>query len=131
MQAKLLAPVPERTVPICRYFAACNAVLAGCGKGADADKLEEAERSRLRHQALAWLQEEVRLNRQLIQKGTPDKRRRSLLSDWQKDEDLASVREPKELAKLPEAERQAWQQLWSEVKEIAGRVPSRIPSKAP
>jgi tetratricopeptide (TPR) repeat protein len=41
-------------VPFARYNAACAAALAGCGKGADAPDAE-AERARLRDQALKWL----------------------------------------------------------------------------
>src|SRR5262249_32618594 len=40
-----------------RYNAACAAVLAAAGKGEDASNLDAKEKDRLRHQALAWLQE--------------------------------------------------------------------------
>src|SRR5439155_13939503 len=42
-----------------RYNAACAAALAGCGLGADADKLDDAERARMRSQALEWLSAEL------------------------------------------------------------------------
>src|SRR5262249_11346445 len=38
-----------------RYNAACAAALAALGKGQDADRLDDAERAALRHQAHAWL----------------------------------------------------------------------------
>jgi hypothetical protein len=34
---------------------------------------------------------------------------------WLADPDLAGVREPAALAKLPQAERQPWQKLWDDV----------------
>lgn len=37
------------------------------------------------------------------------------LRHWQKDADLAGVRDAEPLGKLPETERQAWQQLWTDV----------------
>jgi hypothetical protein len=42
-----------------RYIAARFAARAGCGQGADAATLDEKERARLRHQALAWLRDEL------------------------------------------------------------------------
>jgi hypothetical protein len=43
---------------------------------------------------------------------------RQKLQHWQKDPDLASVRGKEALAKLPEAERQVWQQFWGEVETL-------------
>jgi hypothetical protein len=40
------------------------------------------------------------------------------LQHWQKDSDLNSVRGQDALAKLPEAERAAWQQLWADVEKL-------------
>lgn len=37
------------------------------------------------------------------------------LQYWQDDTALADIRDAKALAKLPEAERKAWQSLWAEV----------------
>src|SRR5204862_7263241 len=42
-----------------RYHAACAAVLAGCGQGEDAVRLDEPERARLRQQALDWLRADL------------------------------------------------------------------------
>src|SRR5262249_52830376 len=44
-----------------RYDAACAAVLAGCGQGNDAGKLDAAERDRWRRQALDWLRADLAL----------------------------------------------------------------------
>jgi hypothetical protein len=37
------------------------------------------------------------------------------LRHWQEDPDLATVRDPASLAKLPQAEREAWQKLWGDL----------------
>jgi len=39
------------------------------------------------------------------------------LRHWQKDTDLAGLRDPTALAKLPEAERAEWHKLWADVEE--------------
>jgi hypothetical protein len=40
------------------------------------------------------------------------------LQYWQKNPDFDSVRGQEALAKLPEAERAAWQQLWADVEKL-------------
>jgi hypothetical protein len=40
------------------------------------------------------------------------------LKRWQQDADLSSVRDQEALAKLPQAEREAWCQLWSDVADL-------------
>ncbi|HEY7311217.1 MAG TPA: serine/threonine-protein kinase [Gemmataceae bacterium] len=116
-----------------RFSAACAVVRAAHGKDAKAAKLDESGRSRLRQQARDWLEDNLRLyRRQLKENSRPAKAMIDVyLSQWQRDTDLAAVREPAELAKLPEPERQSWQRLWSEVKELAGRVQPPRPSKQP
>jgi tetratricopeptide (TPR) repeat protein len=94
-----------------RYNAACAASLAACGQGKDAVKLTDKEKTGLRQQAQDWLRADLTAwakvsDRALVQ--------RTLLH-WQKDADLASVRDKEALAKLPPAERKAWQQLWTDV----------------
>jgi tetratricopeptide (TPR) repeat protein len=99
-----------------RYNAACAAVLAA-GQGRDAPKPDDKERGRLRRQALGWLQADLALWGKEAQKGTPQARAvvQKTLRHWQKDSDLAGVRQAAALAKLPEAERAEWQKLWDEV----------------
>jgi WD40 repeat protein/tetratricopeptide (TPR) repeat protein len=106
-----------------RYNAACCAVLAGCGLGSDASKLDDAERAQLRRQALDWLRADLAAWGQLVEK-TPDQARplaQEKLRFWQQDADFNGVRGAA-LAKLPEAERQAWQQLWKDVVQMLKRV---------
>ena len=45
---------------------------------------------------------------------------KQVLPRWQQDPDLASVRDPAGLAKLPAAERVEWQKFWADVAGLAG-----------
>jgi tetratricopeptide (TPR) repeat protein len=103
-----------------RYNAACAAALAAAGQGADADKLDAKEKTRLRQQALAWLRDNLQEYAKPLKDADAKTRQavRQTLQHWQKDPDLASVRGKEELAKLPGAERAAWQQLWAEVEKL-------------
>jgi tetratricopeptide (TPR) repeat protein len=106
-----------------RYNAACSAARAGCGHGQDAAGLDEVERARLRRQALDWLRADLVAWGQLLEK-EPDQARARVqwaLRMWQQDTDFAGVRGDA-LAKLPEAERRAWQQLWADVEQTLKRV---------
>ena len=48
----------------------------------------------------------------------PAPRVRQMLEHWKADSDLAGVRDEAGLAKLPEAERRAWQALWADVEAL-------------
>jgi tetratricopeptide (TPR) repeat protein/tRNA A-37 threonylcarbamoyl transferase component Bud32 len=100
-----------------RYNAACAAALAAAGQGADAGKLEGKERARLRQQALTWLRADLTAWTKVAEKGPAGAKAvvRQTLAHWQKDPDLAGVRDKTCMAKLPQDERQAWQQLWADV----------------
>jgi tetratricopeptide (TPR) repeat protein len=99
-----------------RYNAACAAALAGCGQGKDAAQITEPQRVLWRQQALEWLQSDLEARTALLQK-TPQLRDavQEQLLYWQKDSDLAGVREPAALAKLPQAEQSRWSELWKRV----------------
>jgi hypothetical protein len=110
-----------------RYAAA---VFAAAGQGTDADKLDAKEKARLRQQALAWLRDNHKEYAKQLAAADVKTRQavQQTLQHWQKDADLASVRGKEALAKLPEAERAAWQQLWADVETLlkkarAKRVP--------
>src|SRR5262249_41590160 len=100
-----------------RYNAACVAALAAAGQGKDAAGLEARERARLRGQALTWLRGDLAAWRRRLEKepgrARPDMLR--LLAHWQGDPDLAAVRGPAALSRLPKSERREWQTLWEEV----------------
>jgi serine/threonine-protein kinase len=100
-----------------RYQAACAASLAAAGQGIDAGQLDENERARLRHQALAWLRADLAAwrkyrERSLLLAGAV---LRSALERWQQDDALTGLRDAAALARLPAAERAAFMQLWADV----------------
>jgi tetratricopeptide (TPR) repeat protein/tRNA A-37 threonylcarbamoyl transferase component Bud32 len=103
-----------------RYNAACAAALAGCGKGKDGDQLKAKERAGLRQQALDWLRADLVVWSKQLEDADAKTRKavHQTLQHWQKDADLAGVRGEEALAKLPEAERAAWQQFWAEVETL-------------
>jgi serine/threonine-protein kinase len=107
-----------------RYNAACAAALAAAGKGEDAATLDGKERLRLREQALAWLKADLALWKKQLEGGKPTDRAevQAKMRHWQKDSDLAGVRDPSALAKLPEAERLEWQKFWKEVETLLAKA---------
>jgi serine/threonine-protein kinase len=102
-----------------RYHAARTAALAGCGQG-DGDKLADNERARLRGQALDWLRADLTMWAKQAASEKPNERElvQKILKHWQSVADLAGVRDPEALAKLPEAERDAWGKLWADVEAL-------------
>jgi hypothetical protein len=113
-----------------RYDAASAAALAGCGQGSDTARLAEGERARLRQQArlrrqaLAWLRADLEAWGKLLEKEA-DKARPVVLQQmkhWLADPDFAAVRGEQALARLPEAERLAWQKLWAGVADTLARA---------
>ena len=107
-----------------RYDAACGAVLAGCGRGKDADARGDEQRVRWRQQGLNWLLADLaRWSKDLD--ANPREHAvevRQRMSDWQGDPDLADIRDPDALFRLPEAERKRWQQFWAEVAALKRRA---------
>jgi tetratricopeptide (TPR) repeat protein/tRNA A-37 threonylcarbamoyl transferase component Bud32 len=106
-----------------RYHAACSAALAGCGQGKDVAKLSEADRARLRQQALTWLQADLEAWGKVLSK-SPDKARatcQETLQHWQQYAALAGVR-GEALRKLPTAERRQWDRLWLDVEAMRQRI---------
>jgi tetratricopeptide (TPR) repeat protein len=103
-----------------RYDAACAATLAASGQGVDAAKLDPKDKARLRQQALDWLRGALKSHTQQLADADAKGRQalQRTLQHWQKDEDLASVRDPKALALLPAAERALWQQFWADVQTL-------------
>jgi serine/threonine protein kinase/Flp pilus assembly protein TadD len=124
---KLAADMPTPHRP----QAACTAALAGCGKGKDADKLDDKELARLRRQALAWLRAELDAWGRVLD-DVPDQARPILLREvrhWLEDPDFAGVRDSEALAKLPEAERQPWQKLWNDAAGLLKRAQAKAPQE--
>jgi tetratricopeptide (TPR) repeat protein/serine/threonine protein kinase len=105
------------------YTAALAAVLAAGGKGIGADKLDATARAGLRGQALDWLRAVLTARAKLVTNnpaaaGPVQK----ALQHWLDTPDLSGVRDAKELAELPDEERQRWLKLWGEVRDLARRA---------
>jgi serine/threonine-protein kinase len=104
-----------------RSNAARCAALAAAGKGNDAAAVDEAERVKLRRQALDWLRADLKAYRSLLEKNKDAATMQQVLTHWREDTDLASIRDPAALDKLPAAERDAWKQLWTDVEALHQR----------
>jgi serine/threonine-protein kinase len=107
-----------------RYAAAWSAALAGCGQGMDADKLDEKERTRLRHQAVAWLRADLAYWTKQAQSAKPSDRARvrQTLEQWQPDAGLAGLRDTEALKKLPAEEREACAKIWADVALVLKQI---------
>jgi hypothetical protein len=103
-----------------RYKAACHAALAAAGQGEDAAKLDDKERTRLRKQALDWLCADLALRTKQVESDKPADRAavQQALLHWQKDTDLAGIRDAAGLATLPAEVQKAFTQLWADVAEM-------------
>ena len=107
-----------------RYNAACLAALAGCGEAGEAAAPDAAEKARLRGLALTWLRA-VLDGWRLRLKDAPDAGRATVLGrlgGWLVDPDLACVRLPAALEKLPGPEREQWRALWGDLHKLRAKA---------
>jgi serine/threonine-protein kinase len=106
-----------------RYNAACAAALAGCGKGIDADELDDRQRQQWRRQALDWLRQDLAWWGKTLD--SVDAKASAVVQQtmrrWQIDRDLAGLREPDELKKLSEQETKECHAFWNEVATLLRR----------
>jgi len=79
---------------------------------------------KLRQQALDWLRADLIAWTKVLESAKPEARAtvRQTLQHWQKDPDLAGLRDQAALDKLPAAERDAWQRLWADVGALLQRA---------
>jgi serine/threonine-protein kinase len=107
-----------------RYSAARAAAQAGCGHGADAAALGEEQRARWRQQARQWLRAELAARGRALDAASPATRgaNRMALNRWRNEPDLACLRYPDELNKLPADERKDCLALWDEVAALLART---------
>ncbi len=100
-----------------RYHAARAAALAAAGRGKDEPPPDDAARAKLRRQALDWLRADLAVWGKLLASGPPRDRPTvaQTLRQWQKDPDLAGIRDAAALAKLSADERKAFTRLWADV----------------
>ncbi|HEY7427717.1 MAG TPA: protein kinase [Gemmataceae bacterium] len=116
--------IPGQMAP---HSATC--LLARCaGVVEKDDALTENVRTRLAgryaEQALGWLRADLSAWTKVIAKGSPQacKGVAQTLRDWQRDPDLAGLRDKDAVDKLPEAERDACQKLWADVTTLLQRT---------
>jgi tetratricopeptide (TPR) repeat protein len=100
-----------------RYNAACFAM--NCANGMGTNTPAPAERTAYRKQALELLTAELAFLRKRAAVDRAFARKKT--EWWFGDADLASVREPAALEKLPPDEREAWRKLWADVRELRDR----------
>jgi hypothetical protein len=114
-----------------RYNAACSAARAGCGRSEDAAELDATARLRWRRQALTWLRADLAALTRLERDGPTPARAavQSALHGWQKDPNLAGLRDADALAKLPAEERQACRRLWRDIEALRQKAGQRQPAK--
>ncbi len=106
-----------------RYNAACSAARAAAGQAEDALLLPDKVALMLRRQALRWLNAELAMwKRQLEQGEAGPSRLARILGHWQKDSDLASLRDLEPLGRLDADERQQWRNFWQEVDALLART---------
>jgi serine/threonine-protein kinase len=116
----------ENLSPEKYYRAGHLAVLAG--GGSDAAKLDDKDRTRWRKQALEWLRTARVLWEKRTERGSASERAeaREQMRWWQQEPDLATVRDAPALAKLPEAERQAWHLVWAEIERLRQHLVAQV-----
>jgi tetratricopeptide (TPR) repeat protein len=116
---------PQVAVPLKgnRYNAACAAALAAAGVGDDGRSLPDKVVLMLRRQALGWLRADLAIYKEHAghDAGTMRIVLRQM-THWQKDDDLASIRDAAGLARLPDEEQDDWRQLWKDVEALRQRV---------
>jgi serine/threonine-protein kinase len=105
-----------------RYNAACSAVLAATGQAEDAKNLPDRVVLSLRRQALTWLRADLALHAKMAERDEARKAVQQRLMHWQKDPDLAGVRDPEALKSLPDGERAACAELWAEVAALLKKM---------
>jgi tetratricopeptide (TPR) repeat protein len=106
-----------------RLNAALAANQAADGTGTDGGFLSAEERSRWRQQALEWIQADLAFRTKRWEASSPQERGRirQMLQSLMTTADLASVREPAALEKLPGEEREKWRKVWEEVRTLLQR----------
>jgi serine/threonine-protein kinase len=114
-----------------RFAATRAAALAGRGTGRDAETLDEMGRARWRKQAHDWLRADLTLWAKQLEGDKEEDRAavREALRRWQADADLAGLRDPDAVAKLPPPERAACQKLWADVANTLARTNPAAPTE--
>jgi serine/threonine-protein kinase len=127
LYAKVLAATPQLTEDLRaghRFNAARAAALAGCARSDDVAGRAESELKELRNQSREWLRLELGAWAGKLDSGQIGERlqARRALSPWRDEPDLAGLRDPDSLDRLPPAERQEWRSLWGETEALIRRA---------
>ncbi len=108
-----------------RYNAACAVALAAAGQGRDDPPLDEPAKARWRKQAIDWLKADLAAWAKVLEKGPPAARQSisQTLKHWKVDPDLAGLRDPAMLAKLPIPEQAPCRESLESGRSAAGAGP--------
>ena len=126
-------PDPHNRIEILKtevlYLAARCAASAGCGNTKDGTTLGQIERARCRMQAYEWLQADLENSAKMLDRSSENARDLAgkMLTLWKIDPDLAGLRDPDALNKLPAEERANWIALWKQISDVLTRA--RAPAK--
>jgi serine/threonine-protein kinase len=113
------------------YGAACAAAQAGCGRGGDAPQ-NEADRARLRAEAHTWLRADLARWKKWLAKGPREGALvRKAMRFWQRDADVACVRDKAALEKVPPDERRQWEKFWADVASLSEEAATNGPTGRP
>jgi hypothetical protein len=114
------------------YNAACEAVLASVLKEKIVTATDSAESVALRQKAMDWLKTDLERWSTRLETGGPEARPLIVrtLQNWKVDSDLASIREPEAMSKLPENEQKSWQALWDKVDDLLREAQAGIRPEA-
>ncbi len=116
-----------------RYNAACSAALAS-GGGGTGKHLDDAQRAASCEQAYQWLQQELDMIDEQLERGPVAQRSvlATTLRHWQRAPDLAAIRDTPWIERLPKARRSSLEILWNKVETIcvaAESTPARMSLK--
>jgi tetratricopeptide (TPR) repeat protein len=109
-----------------RYNAGCMALLCALAQGASAPPA--GERPAYRKQALGFLTAHLDALRKLAATRPAQVHRDVQL--WFEDTDLASVRGPEAISRLPADERDAWNKIWADVRALRDQTAPRSTSSS-
>jgi serine/threonine-protein kinase len=99
-----------------RTMGALAAACAGCGRGLDAGDLDEAEKAKWRETALQWLRADLlSCSNEARKTKTARDRVVKTMTRWEREPDLAGIRESSQIAKLPAGEQKQCLELWRDV----------------
>ncbi len=120
LYAKAFAAEPKRGEDLNephRYDGARAAAIAAASKGGDGNKLAAKEQARFRKLALDWLKQDLSAHATMLPTNPVEVE--AAMQTWQRDADLAGLRDGKELTELAADERAVCQELWVEVDRLA------------